>query len=147
MSEESRQGWNVGPVDYCAAGRYVFLREPDTTWPTAENPCLEPGQTFFSIVTPGVGRYVFRQQLCGWQEMEFKEHFRVSEEDFEPEGKRYRVEARRVPSGWELTVHGYGVTQCQHLMYAWTVVADYLTLLLKTTVPYWNIDVTLAGPQ
>jgi hypothetical protein len=147
VTEENRQGWDVGPVDYCAAGRSVFMREPDGTWPTKENPCTERGQTSFSIVTPGVGRYVFRQRLCGWHEMEFKEHFRVTGEEFTPEGKRYRVEARRVGDYWELTIHGHGITQCAHLSEAWVTAADYLSLQLEKHVPWQNVDVAIAGPD
>jgi hypothetical protein len=135
----------VSDEELCSAGRRVFLREPDGTWPTRENPCTERTVKNFTIVTPGVGRYQFVEGLCGWHEMEFLAHFQVTHDEFTPEGKRFRVEARREGAWWELTVHGHGVTQCQLLGHAWETVSDYLFALYGTRVGYDHIDVAVVG--
>jgi hypothetical protein len=70
------------PADWgpCQAGRVVLMRDNDGTWPTPDNPCPEPAERFFSMVTPGPGRYMFHAELCALHEIEFVSHFHLHQE-------------------------------------------------------------------
>lgn len=73
-------------AEVCAAGRRVFMREPDGTWPAPDKPCTEVAVKAFRMVTPGEGRYEFVEYFCGWHEIEFMAHFPpLHDEPFEPQ--------------------------------------------------------------
>lgn len=68
-------------TDPCSAGRIIFMRVPDSTWPTQEHPCTEDGgHHHLTMVTPGPGRYQFVAPICFWHMTEFTAHF------YRPEG-------------------------------------------------------------